>query len=145
MNILYYDYNDKNIDMDQIKQLWHTLNDNSDDVWIFLPKSIDVLQNCSINQLLGTKKIIEDEINQRTNMYYSHPVQLRFWNAMDKEYQWGIGIHDAIIRADGDLFDTKEIEDLNKLITKKDVDDLYIEYNWKDLTKFQINSGIDEI
>lgn len=101
-----------------------------------MPKSVEVLQDCSVEELLSTKKIIEDEINQRTNMYYNHPVQLRFWNAMDKEYQWGIGIHDTIISANGDLFDTKEIEDLNKLITKKDIDDLYIEYDWRDLTKF---------
>lgn len=144
MNILYYD---DTIPLEEITQIAEYLKNIEEPKWLILPKNTEVLQDCSIDQLKSVQWIIQEAIDKRAGIYYSHPVQLKFWNPVDKEYQYGIGLHDTIVRAsDGTWFDTKYLEFFNECNAEpKDVDDLYIEYDWRDLTKFQINSGIDEI
>lgn len=66
-------------------------------------------------------------------LYYSHPVQVRYWNAERHSYYGGIAYHDFII--DGVI---GEVLPITKVLSEaannnKDADEAIIELSWLNL------------
>ena len=70
-----------------------------------------------------------------TELYYAHPVQVRYWDAECHNYYGGIAYHDWLI--DGHNGEAKHISIILKEAKNdgKDVDQAIIELNWISLNK----------
>lgn len=142
MNILYYD---NDIGVEEAQDIFRKLIDYGLKDTIGLPKNVLLLENVSIHHLKHVQNDIKNAIEKRENTFYSGPTQVRYWDYTKKDYSWGIACYDVVIRAeDGEAFDIDIIEALapKKII---DSDNVFIEYDWRDLTKFQVNDGMKEI
>lgn len=73
-----------------------------------------------------------------TELYYSTPVQVKYYNRTYQRYQGGIAYRDEIITSEGDLISIDSIIQYASLdnITP---DDAVVELSWKDLDDFILN------
>ena len=69
-------------------------------------------------------------------LYYAHPVQVRFWDTNQLKYVGGIAYHDYIICACcGEALRIDEILDLAMKMSKLDPDKAIVELAWIDISQ----------
>ena len=64
-------------------------------------------------------------------LYYSHPVQIKYWDTQLQQYKGGIAYHDFII--DGYSGEAKLITNVLKETPDKTADEAIIELSWLSL------------
>jgi hypothetical protein len=70
------------------------------------------------------------------NVYYTHPVQVKYWDTDLKKYVGGIGYHEVIIcGCCGKVCSIAEIIDEAEKYYKMDPDKAIIEMNWIDISQ----------
>ncbi len=70
-----------------------------------------------------------------TELYYSTPVQVKYYNRSLGRYQGGIALNDNIITSEGDLVSIDSIIQYASLDGVQP-DDAVVELSWKDLDDF---------
>ena len=68
------------------------------------------------------------------DMYYEHPVQLRYWDTEQKSYVGGIGYQDYIISGiDGMVISIRDIVQKARTKDNRDADCAIVELGWIDI------------
>ena len=109
--------------------------------WLAFPKSVDILQEVSGDQLEKVKHFIDEALEKKTNLYYNNTVQVKYFYGIDEEhnliYRRGIAYHDFVIDyITGEVHTTEEIELFYRTYIGTDtLDNMIIELEWKELTE----------
>lgn len=68
------------------------------------------------------------------DMYYEHPVQLRYWDTEQKSYVGGIGYQDYIVSGiDGMVIPIRDIVQKARTKDNRDADCAIVELSWIDI------------
>lgn len=68
------------------------------------------------------------------DMYYEHPVQLRYWDTEQRSYVGGIGYQDYIISGiDGMVISIRNIVQKARVEDNRDADCAIVELSWIDI------------
>lgn len=69
-------------------------------------------------------------------LYYAHPVQVRYWNVKHEEYRGGICYHNWLIDAGtGSVNSIDKIVEEVKKATSLATDDIIVELDWLDINQ----------